>query len=111
MYESRKLQSLPDIYKLCKTKDQFSRLVFFVRRPMTGEEAIPLLRKGKLMRRKVWSSKLHVFMRQMGDTYYLFAQGADIIDMMDDKIQLSDFFYDDWEIYVDIVDNSKPSGV
>ena len=50
-------------------------------------------------------------MRQMGDTYYLFAQGADVFDLMDDKLKLSDFFYDDWEIYVDIVDNSKPSGV
>jgi hypothetical protein len=78
---------------------------------MTGEEVLPLLRKGKLMRRKAWSKKLHVFMRQMGDTYYLFAQGADVFDLMDDKLKLSDFFYDDWEIYVDIVDNSKPSGV
>jgi hypothetical protein len=50
-------------------------------------------------------------MRQMGDTYYLFAQGADVFDMMDDKIKLSDFFYNDWEIYVDIVDNGKPSDV
>ena len=50
-------------------------------------------------------------MRQMGDTYYLFAQGADVFDMMDDKIKLSDFFYNDWEIYVDIVDNGKPFDV
>lgn len=78
---------------------------------MTGEEVMPLLRKGKLMRRKEWHPKLHVFLRQMGDTYYLFAQGADVFDVMDDKIKLSDFFYDDWEIYVDIVDNIKPSAV
>lgn len=78
---------------------------------MTGEDVLRLLRKGKLLRRKAWSPKLHVFLRKVGDTYYLFAQGADVFDMMDDKIKLSDFFYDDWEIYVQIVDKTEPSDV
>ncbi len=67
---------------------------------MTGDKAILLLKHGYKLRREAWKKPLHIFYRNCSGYKYIFAQGEDIFDVMDDEIKLSDFLHDDWEIYI-----------